>query len=120
MRLDQVAPKWISLNQYVTEESIKKQADVIRKAQRGLFGAIKLMKANPKDTAVVISKRMGWTPEEIVFTHTKVTGPLFSDDGRFNLESFKVMQDVLLDEKVLTKRLPLEEHYTTEFTPVRV
>ena len=120
MRLDQVAPKWISLNQYVTEESIKKHADTIRKAQRGLFGAIKLMKANPRDTAEVISRRMGWTPEEIVFTHTKVTGPLFSDDGRFNLESFKVMQDVLLEEKVLTKRLPLEEHYTTEFTPVRV
>ena len=120
MRLDQVAPKWISLNQYVTEDSIKKQADTIRKAQRGLFGAIKLMKANPKDTAEVISKRMGWTPEEILFTHTKVTGPLFSDDGRFNLEAFKVMQDVLLEEKVLSKRLPLEEHYATEFTPVRV
>src|SRR6266481_6484612 len=32
MRLDQVAPKWISLNQYATEESIKKHADTIRKA----------------------------------------------------------------------------------------
>ena len=65
MRLDQVAPKWISLNQYVTEENIKKNADAIRKAQRGLFGAIKLMKANPKDTAEIISKRMGWTPDEM-------------------------------------------------------
>jgi len=120
MRLDQVTPKWISLNQYATEESIKKHADTIKKAQRGIFGAIKLMKANPRDTAEVISKRMGWTPEEIVFTHSKVTGPLFSDDGRFNVESFKVMQDTLLEEKVLTKRLPLDEHYTSEFTPVRV
>ena len=68
MRLDQVTPKWISLNQYATEESIKKHADTIRKAQRGIFGAIKLMKANPKETAELISKRMGWTPEEIVFT----------------------------------------------------
>jgi len=120
MRLDQVAPKWISLNQYVTEESIKKHADTIRKAQRGLFGAIKLMKANPRETAEIISKRMGWTADEIVFTHTKVTGPLFSDDGRFNVEAFRVMQDTLLEEKVLQKRLPLDEHYTTEFTPVRV
>jgi hypothetical protein len=31
-----------------------------------------------------------------------------------------VMQDTLLEEKVLQKRLPLDEHYTTEFTPVRV
>jgi hypothetical protein len=68
----------------------------------------------------VISKKMGWTPDEIVFTHTKVSGPLLSDDGRFSVEAFKVMQDTLLEEKVLQKRLPLDEHYTTEFTPVRV
>jgi NitT/TauT family transport system substrate-binding protein len=120
MRLDQVAPKWISLNQYVTEESIKKSADTIRKAQRGLFQAIKAMKANPKENAEIIGKRMGWTADEVVFTHGKVTGPLFSEDGRFNLEAFKAMQDALIEEKVLAKRLPLEEHYTTEFTPVRV
>ena len=120
MRLDQVAPKWISLNQYVTEESIKKNADTIRKAQRGLFQAIKAMKANPKENAELIGKRMGWTADEVVFTHTKVTGALFSEDGRFSVEALKTMQDVLLEEKVLGKRLPLEEHYTAEFTPVRV
>ena len=120
MRLDQVAPKWISLNQYATEESIKKHGDSIRKAQRGIFGAIKLMKANPKDTAEVVSKRMGWTADEVLFTHAKVTGPLFSDDGRFSLDAFKAMQDTLLEEKVIAKRLPLDEHYTTEFTPVRL
>ena len=120
MRLDQVAPKWISLNHYVTEESIKKSADTIRKTQRGIFQAIKLMKANPREMAEVIGKRMGWTADEVVFTHTKVTGALFSEDGRFNLEALKAMQDVLLEEKVLTKRLPLEDHYTTDFTPVRL
>jgi NitT/TauT family transport system substrate-binding protein len=120
MRLDQVAPKWISLNQYATEESIQKQADALRKAQRGLFQAIKAMKANPREHAELIGKRMGWTADEVVFTHTKVTGPLFSEDGRFSLDAFKTMQDTLLDEKVLSKRLPLDAHYTTEFTPVRV
>ena len=120
MRLDSVAPKWISLNQYATEDNIKKNADAIRKAQRGLFQAIKTMKANPKEMAEVIGKRMGWTADEVVITHTKVTGPLFSDDGRFNVEAFKAMQDTLLEEKVIAKRLPLEEHYTTDFTPVRV
>ena len=120
MRLDQVAPKWISLNQYVTEDSIKKHGDTIRKAQRGLFQAIKAMKANPRENAELVGKRMGWTAEEVVFTHTKVTGPLFSEDGRFSVEAYKAMQDTLIEEKVLSKRLPLEEHYTTEFTPVRV
>ena len=120
MRLDQVAPKWISLNQYVTEENIKKNADAIRKAQRGLFQAIKLMKANPREMAEVIGKRMGWTADEVVFTHTKVTGALFSDDGRFSVDALKAMQDVLLEEKAISKRLPLDEHYTTDFTPVRV
>jgi NitT/TauT family transport system substrate-binding protein len=120
MQLDQVAPKWISLNHYVTEENIKKNADTIRKAQRGLFQAIKLMKANPREMAEVVGKRMGWTADEVVFTHTKITGAQFSNDGRFNLDALKAMQDVLMDEKVLAKRLPLDEHYTTEFTPVRV
>ena len=120
MRLDQVTPKWISLNQYATDDAIKKHGDTIKKAQRGIFAAIKLMKANPKDTADVVSKRMGWTPEEVALTHTRVTGALLSDDGRFSVDAFKAMQDTLVEEKVLTKRLPLEEHYTTEFTPVRV
>ena len=120
MRLDQVAPKWISLNQYVTEENIKKNADAIRKVQRGLFQAIKVMKANPREMAEVIGKRMGWTADEVVFTHTKVTGALFSDDGRFNVDALKAMQEVLLEEKVIAKRLPIEDHYTTDFTPVRV
>jgi hypothetical protein len=55
-----------------------------------------------------------------VFTHTRVTGPLFSEDGRFSVDAFKAMQDTLIEEKVIAKRLPLEEHYTTDFTPVRV
>jgi ABC-type nitrate/sulfonate/bicarbonate transport system substrate-binding protein len=120
MQLDKVTPKWISLNQYVTEDAIKKHGDTIRKAQRGIFQAIKAMKANPREHAELVGKRMGWTADEVVFTHAKVTGPLLSEDGRFSVDAFKAMQDTLLDEKVLTKRLPLEEHYTTEFTPVRI
>jgi ABC-type nitrate/sulfonate/bicarbonate transport system substrate-binding protein len=120
MRLDTVTPKWISLNQYATDEAIKKQADTIRKAQRGLFQAIKALKANPREMAEAVGKRMGWTADEVVFAHTKVTGPLFTDDGRFSVENFRAMQDTLLEEKVITKRLPIEEHYSTDFTPVRV
>jgi NitT/TauT family transport system substrate-binding protein len=120
MRLDKVAPKWISLNQYATEDAIKKQADTLRKAQRGLFQAIKAMKADPRATAEVVGKRMGWTADEVVFAHTRVTGALFSDDGRFSVENFRAMQDTLLEEKVIKTRLPIEDHYTTDFIPVRV
>ena len=120
LRFDTVTPKWISLNQYATEDAIRKQADTIRKAQRGLFQAIKTLKANPRETAELVGKRMGWTADEVVFAHTKVTGPLFSDDGRFSVENFKAMQDTLLEEKVIAKRLPIEEHFTTDFTPVRL
>jgi len=46
--------------------------------------------------------------------------PLLSVDGRFDLESLKVMQDTLLELGVLKQRLPLDQHYTPEFTPVRI
>jgi hypothetical protein len=78
------------------------------------------MKANPREHAEIIGKRMGWTADEVAFTHTKVTGALLSEDGRFSLDALKAMQDTLIEEKVLSKRLPLDAHYTTEFVPVRV
>ncbi len=37
-----------------------------------------------------------------------------------DLEALKVMQDTLLDLGVLKQRLPLDQHYTTEFVPVKV
>src|SRR5262245_42839781 len=44
LRLDTVTPKWISQIQYASEDAIAKQADAIRKSQRALFRAIKLMR----------------------------------------------------------------------------
>ena len=46
--------------------------------------------------------------------------PLLPVDGRIDLEALKVMQDTLLELGVLKQRLPLDDHYTTEFTPVKV
>jgi hypothetical protein len=37
-----------------------------------------------------------------------------------SLEALRTMQDTLLEQGVLKKRLPLEEHYTREFSPVRI
>jgi len=46
--------------------------------------------------------------------------PLLSMDGRIDLDALRFMQDTLLDLGVLKRRLPLEEHYTPEFTPVKL
>ena len=62
MRLDSVTPKWISQIQYASEDAIARQADAIRKSQRALFRAIKLMRDSRKEAAQLVSKKLGWTP----------------------------------------------------------
>jgi len=119
MRLDSVTPKWISQIQYASEDAIARQADAIRKSQRALFRAIKLMRDNPKDAADVISKKLGWTPEAVLAAH-KISGPLLPVDGSINVEALSVMQETLLEYGLIKKKLPLDAHYTREFTPVRI
>ena len=43
-----------------------------------------------------------------------------SVDGRIDLDALRVMQDTLLDLGVIKRRLPLDEHYTTDFIPVKL
>ena len=50
----------------------------------------------------------------------KISGGLMSADGTMSVEALASMQDTLLEQGVLKKKLPLEEHYTKEFTPVRL
>jgi ABC-type nitrate/sulfonate/bicarbonate transport system substrate-binding protein len=119
MRLDSVTPKWISQIQYASEDAITRQADAIRKSQKALFRAIKLMRENPKDVAEIISKKLGWTPDAVLAAH-KISGPLLPVDGSINVEALAVMQDTLLEYGLIKKKLPLDAHYTREFTPVRV
>jgi ABC-type nitrate/sulfonate/bicarbonate transport system substrate-binding protein len=119
LRLDAVTPKWISQIQYASEEAIRKQADAIRKVQRALFRAIKLMRDAPKDTAELVSKKLGWTPEAVLAAH-RISGPLLPVDGRIDVQALGVMQETLLEQGVIKKKLPLDEHYTRDFTPVPV
>ena len=119
MRLDTVTPKWISQMQYASEDAIAKQADTIRKSQQALFRAIKLMRENPKDAATIVSKKLGWSPEAVLGAH-KISGPLLPFDGRISVEALAVMQDTLLEYGLIKKKLPLETHYTREFTPVKM
>jgi len=119
LRLDSVTPKWISQIQYASEDAIGKHADAIRKSQRALFRALKMMRDNPQDTAEVVSKKLGWAPEAVLVAH-KISGPLLPVDGQINTEALAAMQDTLLEHGVIKKKLPLAEHYTREFTPVRL
>jgi len=119
LRLDSVTPKWISQIQYASEDSIAKQADAIKKSQRALFRALKLMRENPKDAAAIVSKKLGWSPEAVLGAH-KISGPLLPVDGSINVEALGVMQDTLLEYGLIKKKLPLDGYYTREFTPVKV
>lgn len=119
LRLDAVTPKWISQIQYAAEDGIRKQADAIRKAQRAMFRALKLMRDTPKDAAEICSKKLGWTPEAVLGAH-KISGPLLPVDGRINVEALGVMQETLLEHGLIKKKLPLDEHFTRDFTPVKI
>ena len=119
MRLDEATPRWVSNMAYTTDEIIKTRRADVQKAVRGLLQAIKFMRDNPDDTIRIAAKGIGW-PEGATRRAYELLRPILPADGRFDPELFKVVQDTLLDLGVLKKRLPLEDHYTTEFTPVKL
>src|SRR3989441_1625741 len=115
---DAVTGKWISQIQYASEDAIKHQADPIRRSLRALFTALKLMRESPRDAAEICSKKLGWPPEAVLRAH-RISGPLLPVDGRIDVAALGVMQGTLLEYDVIKKKLPLEDHFTREFTPVR-
>ena len=119
MRLDEVTPKWISLSAYSTDELIKTKKDALQRTLRAIFQGHKFCRDNADESIRIASKGIGW-PEMATRRAYELVRPLMSVDGRIDLDAFRFMQDTLLDLGVLKKRLPLEEHYTTEFTPVKV
>src|SRR5687767_7247979 len=62
-RLDSVTPRWISQIQYVSEETIKRNAEPIRKVMKAVFSAAKFMHEQPADAADLVAKKIGWTRE---------------------------------------------------------
>ena len=75
--------------------------------------------ADHAEAAELCAKRLGWTPEAVLAAH-KISGPLLPVDGRIDLTALAVMQGTLLEYAVIRKKLPLEEHLTREFTPVKI
>ena len=119
MRLDAVTPRWISQIQYVSEDGIKKNADQIRKVQKAIFSAARFMKDQPSEAAKIVAAKIGWSPEAVLAAH-KISSPLFSLDGQVSMQALGSMQEVLLEQGVIKKKLPLEEHVAREFFPVRL
>src|SRR2546425_8100435 len=118
-RLDAVTPKWISQIQYVSEDGIKKNADQIHKVQKAIFSAVRFMKEQTNDAAKLVSDKIGWSPEAVLAAH-KISSPLFSVDGQVSMQALGSMQEGLLEQGVIKKKLPLEEHVAREFFPVRL
>jgi ABC-type nitrate/sulfonate/bicarbonate transport system substrate-binding protein len=119
MRLDEVTPKWISLVAYSTDEVIKSKRETLGKAVRSLFQGARFCRENADESIRIVSKGIGW-PEAATRRAYELVRPLMSMDGRIDLDAMRFMQDTLLDLGVLKKRLPLEDHYTAEFTPVKL
>ena len=118
-RLDSVTPKWISQIQYVAEDTLKRNAENIRKVMKAVFSAAKFMHEQPQEAAQFVAKKLGWTPDAVLAAH-KISGPLFSLNGQVSLEALSSMQEVLMEHGVIKKKLPIEEHVAREFFPVRL
>ena len=119
MRLDEVTPKWISLIAYSTDEVIKTKKDVLQRTLRAIFQGHRFCRENPDESIRIAAKGIGWS-EEATRRAYGLVRPLLSVDGRMDLEAMKFMQDTLVELGVLKQRLPLDQHYTTEFIPVKV
>jgi NitT/TauT family transport system substrate-binding protein len=119
MRLDRFTPQWISQIDYASEDAIRKDPESIKKGLRGIFRALRFMKEHPDDAAPLAAKRLGWTPEAVLRAH-KLSSPLFPFDGSISVQALGSMQEVLLEYGVIKKRLPLEEHFTKDFVPVKL
>jgi NitT/TauT family transport system substrate-binding protein len=119
MRLDRVTPSWVSQIQYASEDALRKQAEAVRMVQRGIFRAIRLMRDAPGEVADPIAGKLGWSREAVLRAH-RISGALLPHDGTISVEALRAIQDTLLEHGVVKKRRPLDEHYTKEFSPVRL
>jgi NitT/TauT family transport system substrate-binding protein len=119
LRLDTVTPKWISQIAYTTEENIRKNPDLVRRCLRSMAQAMRFMKEQVDEAARIGAKHLKW-PEEAVKLAQRIAGPLYSLDGRIDPVALEAMQETLLSMGILKKKLPLADHYTTEFTPIRL
>jgi ABC-type nitrate/sulfonate/bicarbonate transport system substrate-binding protein len=119
LRFDSLMPKWISQAYYASDDYIKASREPIGLALRALFQGVRFIRESPKEAAAIAARTLKW-PEEAVARANQISGPLLSVDGKLDVEAIEVMQTTLMDLKVLKQRLPTQDLYTAEFTPVRL
>lgn len=119
MPLTALTPNWISEAAYCTDDYIKSNKDDIRRALRAYFQGIKFIRENQAEAVKIAAKALTW-PEPATVKGYQITTPLYAPDGRIDLEALRFMQNTLLELNVIKQRLPLEDHYTNEFTPVKL
>ncbi len=118
MRMDEVTPKWVSNIAYATADSIRTKKDALQRILRGLFLANRFCRENSDETIRIVSKGIGW-PEAATRRAYQLSSPLLSLDGHIDVEAFQFIQRTLIELGVLKSHLPMTDHYTTQFTPVR-
>jgi NitT/TauT family transport system substrate-binding protein len=119
MTMDSLTPQWISQITYASEDFIKKHPDIVRGCVRAMAQAMRYMLDHPVEAAGIVAKPLNWPPEAVRLA-IKIAGPLYSLDGVMDLQAFASMQETLLNMGILKKKLPLAEHYTLDFTPVKL
>ena len=119
MRLDEITPKWVSIVAYATDETIRTQKDPLQKVLRGYIQGCKFFRENPQESIRIAAKGIGWS-EAATRRAYDLVRPLLTEDGQIDLDAYKFVQETILELGVLKKRLPFEDHYTTEFTPVKL
>lgn len=118
LRLDSVTPRWISQACYCSDDYIQGNKDAIQRALRGFFQGSRFMLASPREAAAIAAKTLKWPEEAIIRAH-QISGPLLSRDGTINVDAIDAMQTTMLELKAQPRRVPAQDLYTTEFTPVR-
>ncbi|HEV8308414.1 MAG TPA: ABC transporter substrate-binding protein [Methylomirabilota bacterium] len=119
LRLDTVTPKWISQSCYCTDDYVKQNREALGRALKALFQGVRFIRESPKEAFAIVAKTLQWSEEAVSRAH-QISGPLLSNDGTINVEAVEVMQTTLLEFKAQKQRVPTQDLYTTEFTPVRL
>ena len=101
------------------DELIRTKRDVIQRSLKGIFQGARFCRDNPEESIKIAAKTIDWS-EPATKRAYELLRPLISLDGRMDLDAMKFMQDTLLELGVLKTRLPLSDHYTPEFTPVKL
>lgn len=119
LRLDRVTPKWISQSCYCTDEYIRTQREPLARALRALFRGTRFILESPQEAFAIAARTLKWSEAAVARAH-QISGPLLSRDGTIHVDAIEVMQTTLLEFKAQERRVPAQDLYTAEFTPVRV